>query len=224
MKWFAIVGVLAVISLTTQALSSNRPPPVKEPFVPIGTEVTCEYWDKHVKSWLMCGTAGGRMALRPENFCRSAVKGLKWYRHHYTRWLTQADRVVQVKFQKAKSCPNARHLAKRWQHKARDARRYYARWYQYHYAWRDWLPSVWYGIGSCETGFGGDPNWHHNSGNSSGTSGYQGAFGFDHDSWDDFRPPGYPSEAFNATPRQQLIVAQLIEARYGLDQPWGCYP
>ncbi len=81
--------------------------------------------------------------------------------------------------------------------------------------WQAWLPPHWYRVGSCETGYGGDPNWHHNSG------AYQGAFGFAVSSWDAFRLPGYPSEAYLASPWQQYQVALAIYRRYGMSG-WGC--
>jgi transglycosylase-like protein len=76
-----------------------------------------------------------------------------------------------------------------------------------------WLPKVWWAIGMCETGL----NYQHNTGT------YQGAYGFYHGSWDAFRPSNYPSEAYNATPRQQLEVARAIWRRYGFTG-WGCKP
>lgn len=82
--------------------------------------------------------------------------------------------------------------------------------------WQAWLPDKWQRIGACETGYGKRPgNWKHNSGS------YQGAFGFAVSSWDAFRLPGYPSEAYNATPWQQYRVALEIYKRYGLSG-WGC--
>lgn len=78
--------------------------------------------------------------------------------------------------------------------------------------WQAWLPPVWRAIGMCETQL----NWQHNSGT------YQGAFGFATGSWDAFRPPGYPSEAYLASPWQQYQVALRIYARYGFSG-WGCW-
>lgn len=75
-----------------------------------------------------------------------------------------------------------------------------------------WLPKIWWAIGMCETGL----DYRHNSG------AYQGAYGFYRGSWDAFKPAGYPAEAYQATPRQQLTVARRIYARYGLTG-WGCY-
>ncbi len=65
-------------------------------------------------------------------------------------------------------------------------------------------------VALCETG--GD--WRHH------TRDYQGAYGFYRGSWDAFRG-SFPSEAYNATPRQQTIVMRRIRARYGWSG-WGC--
>ena len=78
------------------------------------------------------------------------------------------------------------------------------------------MPDKWQRIGACETGYGRRPgDFHWNSGP------YQGAFGFAVSSWDAFRLPGYPSEAYLATPRQQYEVALAIWRRYGFSG-WGC--
>jgi hypothetical protein len=82
--------------------------------------------------------------------------------------------------------------------------------------WWVWLPDKWQRIGACETGYGKRPGrWDWNSGT------YQGAFGFYHGSWDAFRPPHYPSEAYLASPWQQYQVALRIWRRYGFSG-WGC--
>lgn len=84
--------------------------------------------------------------------------------------------------------------------------------------YKKWMPAVWQRIAHCEGGTRppADPNWKHNSGT------YQGAMGFYHGSWDAFRPKGYPSEAYLATPWQQYRVALRIHNRYGFTG-WGCY-
>jgi len=87
---------------------------------------------------------------------------------------------------------------------------------EYEYNWRLWLPDKYARIGACETGFGKRPGrWDWNSGP------YQGAFGFAVSSWDQFRLPGYPPEAYQASPWQQYQVALAIHARYGFSG-WGC--
>ncbi|MGL6278961.1 MAG: transglycosylase family protein [Gaiella sp.] len=75
-----------------------------------------------------------------------------------------------------------------------------------------WLPDVWWRLAICET----RANWRHDSGT------YQGAFGIYDGTWDTYRPPGYPSEAHRATPKQQYRVAQRIAANHSM-YAWGCY-
>jgi hypothetical protein len=72
----------------------------------------------------------------------------------------------------------------------------------------------WWWIARCESG-SNPPNWRHNSGT------YQGGLGFYRGSWDQFKPAGYPAEAYQATPWQQVVVAERIRARYGYTG-WGC--
>lgn len=77
--------------------------------------------------------------------------------------------------------------------------------------WQAWLPDKWRRIGVCETGL----NWQHSN------SSYQGAFGFAVRSWDSFKLPGYPDEAWQASPWQQYQVALAIYNKYGFSG-WGC--
>ena len=85
------------------------------------------------------------------------------------------------------------------------------------YRWQVWLPDKWQRIGACETGYGRRPGrWDWNSGT------YQGAFGFHHSSWDQFKPVSWwPDSAYEATPWQQYRTALAIHARYGFSG-WGC--
>lgn len=71
-------------------------------------------------------------------------------------------------------------------------------------------PMEW-AVALCETG----GNFKHR------TRDYQGAWGFYRGSWDEFKPAGYPSDADDATPRQQATVMRRIRARYGWTG-WGC--
>lgn len=82
--------------------------------------------------------------------------------------------------------------------------------------YRAWMPKHWQNLAACESG-STPPNWKHNSGT------YEGAFGFYHGSWDDYRPKRYPASASQATPWQQWRVALRIAARYGIAEPWGCW-
>lgn len=77
--------------------------------------------------------------------------------------------------------------------------------------WQAWLPAHWYRVGRCETQL----NWRHSN------SSYQGAFGFAISSWDGYKLPGYPDEAWQATPWQQYQVALQIYNRFGMSG-WGC--
>lgn len=90
-----------------------------------------------------------------------------------------------------------------WKRTEGDLRAYIDRAWPYY---RNWL-----NIARCETGI----RWDWNSGT------YQGGLGFYRGSWDQFRPAGYPTEAYLATPLQQMWVGELIFQRYGLSG-WGC--
>jgi len=107
-----------------------------------------------------------------------------------------------------RSCP--RYLARVLRGKARGQHRQYLRW-SHEWEWQRWLPAKWYRIARCETGV----RWDWNSGT------YQGAFGFYWGTWDAYRLPGMPSEAYLATPRQQWVVAERVRAVHGYGA-WGC--
>lgn len=82
---------------------------------------------------------------------------------------------------------------------------------------RPLMPGHWYRLAVCESGHN-PPNWHHDSGT------YQGAFGFYYGTWDQYRYPGYPREAYNATPTQQYRVAlRVSRAIGGIRFGWGCW-
>ena len=147
----------------------------------------------------------------PEN-CPSVRKALRYYTAQYLHWtglrVGAGTPVYQARPKSA--CP--RYLLHIRKAKARAAHRAWNAYFHYHYAWSDWLPRLWYAIGMCETQL----NWAHNSGT------YQGAFGFWYGTWDSYKPRGAPSEAYNATPRQQYQAALNVAARVGLGA-WGCY-
>lgn len=160
-------------------------------------------------------------AYQPPQKCTAAQQAIGAHRRAYTRFrhnMNLTGAVPRVWYQ---NCQVVRRRASEWRHRAHQAKAAYQQWHGYQYNWRSWLPRGWYGIGSCETGYGGDPNWQHNSGT------YQGAFGFAVSSWDAFvssadpKAGPYPSEAYLATPRQQYEVALAIYRRYGLSG-WGC--
>jgi len=142
--------------------------------------------------------------------CSSARRAVRYYQDRVRYWAQKkGTRPATHLSPSGRSCP--RYLARVLRDKAAARRRAYLRWYRYHWRWDLWLPSKWYRIARCETGV----RWDWNSG------AYQGAFGFAVSSWDAFRLPGYPSEAYLATPRQQYEVALAIWRRYGYSG-WGC--
>jgi hypothetical protein len=159
---------------------------------------------------------------KPPAHCPGSVRAITYYRKAYTASRTAmglAGAVPRVWYQ---HCRTVRVRAGEWRDKAARARTELAAWTHYQYAWWDWMPRGWQAIGACETGYGRRPgNFRHNSGT------YQGFAGFYHGSWDAFVPSAdpkagpYPSEAYEATPRQQYEVALAIWRRYGLSG-WGC--
>jgi len=149
--------------------------------------------------------------------CRSARKALVFYQARAEFWRAKMDARVHVDppgqqaHLRAMACSRVRYLARVMRSKARAARLRYERWHRHEYAWREWLPAVWQRLIQCETGSRHDWN----------SGAYQGAYGFAASSWDAFRLPGYPSEAYLATPREQWNVALAIWRRYGYGA-WGC--
>jgi len=91
--------------------------------------------------------------------------------------------------------------------------------------WQAWLPPKWYRVGSCETGYGGDPNWFH------ANSSYVSAFGIQRGNFngaydDDARRVGMPPWSDDArkrpTPWQQYLTAVSHHDRFGGFSGWGC--
>jgi hypothetical protein len=76
---------------------------------------------------------------------------------------------------------------------------------------RSFIPDYWVAIASCESGV----DWDYN-----GSSGFDGAVQFHPGTWSSYRLPGYPAFAWQASPFQQLVIAELVLARQG----WGAWP
>lgn len=72
------------------------------------------------------------------------------------------------------------------------------------------VAAVWKRLAECETG----GNWRHRNGL------YQGGLGFYYASWDAYRPKGFPGEAYDATPEEQVVVGRRIRDDVG----WGAWP
>lgn len=50
---------------------------------------------------------------------------------------------------------------------------------------------------------------------------YSGGLGFLNATWTQYREPWMPANAGDATPLQQILVAEKLHDRYGW-RPWGC--
>lgn len=82
--------------------------------------------------------------------------------------------------------------------------------------------SVWYRLADCESGewdrngqpIPGSARWHI------ADSVHEGGLQFAVSTWDGFKPAGYPDGAHEATPEQQIVVAERVKARQG----WGAWP
>jgi len=75
----------------------------------------------------------------------------------------------------------------------------------------------WAAMGRCEQpgdGWGG-VRWDEHGPT------YQGGLGFWHGTWDNWRPEDYPDNAGDATPEQQMIVADRVYDDVGASA-WGC--
>ena len=79
---------------------------------------------------------------------------------------------------------------------------------------RNLLPrrgSVWSKLAECES----NGDWDYN-----GSSGYDGGLQFLPQTWNSNKPRGFPRYAWQATPKQQIKVAKLLQRRAG----WGQWP
>lgn len=82
--------------------------------------------------------------------------------------------------------------------------------------------SVWDRLADCESGsWTGDGGFVEASANWSATAGtFEGGLQFHPDTWDGFKPAGYPGAAYEASREQQIAVAEKV-----LDaQGWGAWP
>lgn len=76
---------------------------------------------------------------------------------------------------------------------------------------RGLIPWYWIRVGSCESGL----RWHYD-----GPSGFDGALQFHPGTWSAYRLPSYPRLAWQASPFQQLVVAEIVLAAQG----WRAWP
>lgn len=144
--------------------------------------------------------------------CPHAKRGLRFYRARHGFWVAARGAQARHKVRAPRNCADARYLAALWRTRAAEQRRYTTWWL---YSWEEWLPRNWYELGSCETGYGGDPNWQHSN------SSYTSAFGI---SWAEYNADaaymGAPPWHVRHTPRDQYMAALGHLARFG--DGWGC--
>lgn len=168
------------------------------------------------KKWKPKAPGSDMMVYVPE--CKSAEKAIVYYRAKvwkYQKELGETPLSTYYPERKKNACAYKRFVVGNWRGLAKEYRKEVAH-YRYHWNWEAWLPDKWQRIGACETGYGTRPGrWDWNSGT------YQGAFGFYHGTWDQYKVPGAPSEAYLATPRQQYQTALRVAAVHGYGA-WGC--
>lgn len=158
-------------------------------------------------------------ALRAVLSCDDAKRAVTYYRHAYA-----AHRAVQrlsgpVPRVWYRDCDAVRRRAADWRDRAKAERERAAAWWEYHFDWPAWLPRNWYLVGSCETGYGGDPNFAHS------VPGFVSAFGITRTNYAiDARWAGGPQWSDDPekrpTPRQQYQAALAHYEHHG--DGWGC--
>ena len=152
----------------------------------------------------------------PPEHCADSQNAIVYYRRAYTNSRTKM-RLQGAVARAWYPCDAARRRAGEWRDKAKAARAQLEQWLSYHYDWQKWLPANWYRVGSCETGYGGAPDFTFANGR------FVSAFGisrsiYDRDAahagvppWNDSNPP---------TPREQYLAALGHYDMFG--DGWGC--
>lgn len=159
----------------------------------------------------------------PEN-CPDAKRAVRYYQRRYAQWRAKmgaggVNKIRAGRNHSATACP--RYLASVWKRKAYQARKAHERWHIYHWAWWKWLPYSWQARSRCELGYPLQPrSWRSNVYTSNGN--FQGFVNFYDGTWDSYRRPGYPRDAWMATPRQQYEVALAVASRVGLGAWQSC--
>lgn len=154
----------------------------------------------------------------PAARCPAAQKAIGHYRRAYTasrNAMSLTGAVPRVWY----PCQAARRRAVEWRDKAWQAKRAYAKWHEYHYDWQKWLPYNWYRVGSCESGYGGPPNWEHTGHSRDGY--FVSGFGISAREYDkDAAVYGAPPWHVRHTPRDQYLAALGHYKRFG--DGWSC--
>lgn len=77
------------------------------------------------------------------------------------------------------------------------------------------VPEPWASLAVCESGMGGEARWDVNTGN-----GYSGGLQFHPRTWSAFGGGEFAPAAHQATPAEQVAVAERVLAEQG----WGAWP
>lgn len=199
-EFAALMGVLAVCAITA-AYPTSGPKPDPPPRV-----------------WVSS-------AYQPPQRCPAVQNAIGRYRKAYAR-SRQIMGLPGAVPRQWYPCDAARRRALEWRDKAETARRHTDAWVTWNYSWWLWMPrgSKAYRVASCETGYGRDPNWSHDSGT------YVSAFGI-------YRP-AYADDAHRIgnlswdetirehgripTPREQYDAMLSHQAAHGGWSGWGC--
>ncbi len=167
---------------------------------------------------------GVSSVVYPPERCDDGLRAITYYRRAYAahRAKMRADGPVpRVWYHR---CDVVQRRAAEWRDRAASARVELAKWREFHFDWRAWLPGNWYAVGRCETGYGGAPNFAHQN------SSFVSAFGISRRAYPGdarvYGVPSWPSYEEQKrgvplpTPREQLLAAMGHYRLHG--DGWGC--
>jgi hypothetical protein len=197
--YLLIAALCAVAAIAIVSVAEPAVRPLPDP--PPGAHAITDGW--------LTNEAGFYTSSR----CEGARRGLRYYRDAYS-WNRSRMRLAGAPPLVRYPCEATRRRAAEWRERAQAARAEARRWL---YDWRSWLPRNWYLVGSCETGYGGPPNWSH------GNSSYVSAFGISVREYNaDARHMGARPWSYSSPPppRHQYLAALGHYARFG--DGWGC--
>ena len=156
-------------------------------------------------------------SARFDSRCAIAYRAVRFYRDKTARHRAFLGATGLPPIEEKASCRRLRERAVYWRTTARTHARRVA------LEWAD-PPQPYYAIAACETGGKpgqhGRPDWDHRARSEHAGLDYEGAYGFLETTWDGYKPRGFPAAAWQATPRQQYIVARILVARFGGYSPW----
>lgn len=158
--------------------------------------------------------------------CQDARRAIVWYRARYNEHRAVMGASPAPALEQHMGCRRVRERAAYWIQAASSNRVAAVRWRAREYGWTAWMPrgSKEYRVASCETGYGRDPNFAHDSGTYVSAWGiYRPAYADDAHrvgnlSWDEtIRRLGRIP-----TPREQWEAMRSHRAAHGDWSGWGC--